>query len=536
MKNQVISFQETHQFSSLVSDYLSGDSKLKPFYNLPPEIVSFEKMFDQRKQFECNREVLVKVLRKQYENLLDSDTDANKTTFSAIASLTSGNTFTVTTGHQLNIFTGPLYSLYKILTTIKLADILNEKYPDKKVVPVFWMASEDHDFDEINHLHVFGKKYEWNYPAKGAAGRLPTDGIEQIAAELKTVFRDSVEMLEYFEKAYKESDTLSEATRKIMHHLFGSFGLVIIDGDDPELKELFIPEMERELIDNTAYHSVMSTSAQLQSNYKVQVQPREINLFYLENNLRERIVKTENGTFQVLNSDISFSETELREALRVTPQKFSPNVVMRPLYQEKILPNLAYIGGPGELNYWLQYKQMFEKFNISFPVLMLRNCMMLIDNSTLSKIGKIGLKPEELFKSTDSLVFELIENSTEVPLHTDHVHAGIIKLFDELSGNYKHIDATLVPAIEAEKQKTVKSIQTLEEKARRSLKKKNETLVNQLKSVKEKLFPGNGLQERHENGLAFFQLYGNSFIRELYQHTDPFRREFLILTDEDSRS
>jgi bacillithiol biosynthesis cysteine-adding enzyme BshC len=533
MKNQVISFQETHQFSSLVSDYLLGDSKLKPFYNLPPEIASFDKMFDQRKQFECNRQVLVKALHNQYKNLLSSNTDAGKITSSAIDSLSSENTFTVTTGHQLNIFTGPLYSLYKILTTIKLADSLNEKYEDNKVIPVFWMASEDHDFEEINHLHVFGKKYEWDYPAKGAAGRLSTTGIEQVASELKAVFRDSVEMLEYFEKAYAESNTLAEATRKIMHHLFGSYGLVIIDGDDPELKQLFVPEMERDIYEGTAYHAVMSTSAQLQLNYKVQVQPREINLFYLDNNLRERIVNSENGTFQVLNSDISFSDAELRKALHETPQKFSPNVVMRPLYQEKILPNLAYIGGPGELNYWLQYIQMFEKFNISFPLLMLRNCMMVIDSSTLTKIGKIGLKPTELFKSTDSLLFELIENSTEVPLHTDHVQAGILKLFEELSGNYKQVDPTLVPAIEAEKQKFVKAVQTLEEKARRSLKKKNETIVNQLKSVKEKLFPGNGLQERHENGLPFFQLYGNSFIKELYQHTDPFRKEFLIITDEE---
>ena len=289
--------------------------------------------------------------------------------------------------------------------------------------------------------------------------------------------------------------------------------------------------MKTDLLDHLAFEKVTSQSAKLGKNYKVQVQPREINLFYIEDNLRERIVK-EDAVYKVLNTEIKFSESDILKELDQHPEKFSPNVVLRPLYQEKILPNLAYIGGPGELNYWLEYKTYFEASGISFPVLFLRNCMMIIDSPTWKKMQKLGLTIEDIFQSTDFLVLKILESSTDVHVGTEAYAAVIQKAFSGLSEQFSKLDASLLPAIEGEKHKALTGIKMIEEKGRRALKKKNENLVNQLKNLKEKLFPEGGLQERKDNFVPYYISSGPGFIEEILKNTEPFQKKFIVLVDE----
>ncbi len=531
MKKKLVPFSETHQFSPLVDDYLAGNDTLKPFYNLPPQLGSFQQAIENRKLSSENRKVLVDRVLNQYGNLLSSSNKKNEAVNSSIKKLLDEDTFTVTTGHQLNLFTGPLYSIFKIATTIKLAEELQKSHPQKKFVPVFWMASEDHDFAEINHTTIYGKNISWIREASGPAGRLKLDGFDSVLEEFNILVGDNLELVQFFTDAYLKSSNLAEATRKIIHHLFGKFGLVVIDGDDSGLKKLFVDEMKTDLLEQLAFNTVSAQAKTFGKNYKVQVTPREINLFYMVDDLRERIVN-ETGVFKVLNTELKFTKAEILEELSKHPERFSPNVVMRPLYQEKILPNLAYIGGPGELNYWLEFKSYFKASQINYPILLLRNCMMIVDQPTWAKFVKLNLEVKDIFQSADFLVLNILENSSDVHVGTETYAAVIQKTFSAMAETFAKLDPSLVQAIEGEKQKSLNGIKVIEEKGRRALKKKNETLVNQVRNLKEKLFPDGGLQERRDNFIPFYISYGEKFIDEILIHTDPFVKEFIVLIDE----
>lgn len=532
MKKLLIPFSETHRFSTIVDDYFSGNDKLRPFYRHLPVAQSFNEVIKAKQSQPVSRDVLADVLLSQYLPL--ADTDDHAVVSKAIDSLRDSKTFTVTTGHQLNIFTGPLYSIYKIVSTIKLARQLSADHPDYRFVPVFWMATEDHDFEEINHIQLFGKKLTWEHPHGGAAGRLDTTGLSVLCEEIKSLLRENQELIGVFEKAYTSGNSLADATRKIMHHFFGSYGLVIIDADHPDLKALFKKEMVADIFDNTPFKCVSKTSEKMGAFYKIQVQPREINHFYLDGGIRERIVASGDGNFEVLNTGLRFTKDEMRELIELHPEKLSPNVVMRPLYQEKILPNLAYIGGPGELNYWFQYGDLFEALAIPFPVLMLRNCFLWLDKQVMAKLRKLGVDPLSVFKSTETLLLEILEKSSDVSLSTEKLQEAIQEHFADLASRLSRVDATLVTTVESEKQKFINAVAVIEEKARRALKKRNETQVTQLKSIKDKLFPDDGLQERFDNIIPYLAQYGMGFIQSVYECADPFPDHFGVIIDDES--
>src|SRR5688572_5936123 len=391
-------YRATNAFSDLVYDFLDQKPQLKPFLHRFPVIENFKDQIREKQSFPlAQRQTLVKVLQKQYQNLGKSAAvELN------LALLQQEKTFTVTTGHQLNIFTGPLYFIYKIVTAIKTCQELKLAYPENEFVPVYWMASEDHDFAEINHFNLFGKRYDWETEQKGAVGRMALTGIEKVLEEMP-------EKYPVFEDAYRNSQTLSEATRKIVNELFGEFGLVILDADEPELKKALIPVIQNELAKNTAYQLVNRTNETLAAYYKPQVLAREINLFYLDNGLRERIVQ-EGEMYKVLNTNLVFTAEEIQKLVVESTEKFSPNVILRPLYQEMVLPNLAYVGGGAEVAYWLQLKLIFDEYNVPFPILILRNSAMYVNKATAARMHKLGLKAEDLFQDLNALKKRVAEN------------------------------------------------------------------------------------------------------------------------------
>jgi len=533
MKKILVPFADTHQFSSLIDEYLSGNASLKSFYRLAPEAGSFKQAIESRLGHPVNRKVLTESLNEQYGSLLKQTSSASEKTNAAIGLLENENCFTVTTGHQLNIFTGPLFFIYKIATTIRLSRDLKALHPDCDFVPVYWMATEDHDFNEINNTRIFGKPVVWNREAGGAVGRMNLNGMKEVLDEVKEIVgSDAGDCLSIFENAYLTAPNLAVATRQIVHQLFGAHGLVVIDGDDAALKKEFVNEMRDDLLLHKSFDAVTATSQKLSEIHKIQVQPRQINLFYIASGLRERIVKNEDGTYAVLNSDIAFSREKILQELESNPENFSPNVVLRPMYQEKILPNLAYISGPGELNYWLQFMGAFDANKISFPVLILRNCFQLVDSGAASKLSKLGIDIPDFFQSTDFLILKVLENSTDVHVGTDAITSLLQKIFNELGEEWSKLDASLLSSIDAEKQKMLKSIAGLEEKARRALKRKNETVVNQVKNLKDKLLPEGGLQERYENFIPYYCRLKDDFIREIISHSNPFEKNFIVLMEE----
>lgn len=374
MQAKYISYQETGSFSKLVLDYINDEEQLKAFYSYRPDMEGLAKAIEHR-NFSGNRETLVKVLQDQYQHL-----QPNKSVTKNIELLGSANTFTVTTGHQLNLFTGPLYFIYKIVTTINLAIELKMAHPDQNFVPVYWMATEDHDFDEINHVSVDEKNISWIQQTNGATGRLSTQTVAAAVTAYKGylgISKNGKRIAKLVEQAYLQHDNLADATRFLVNNLFEKYGLVIVNADDAQLKKQFTHIITEDIIQHNSSKNIEKSSKNLEDlGYKTQVNGRDINFFYLIDNLRERLI-FENGKYLVNHTDISFTEETLKAEIEAHPERFSPNVVMRPMYQEVILPNLAYIGGGAEVAYWMQLKANFDFYQVDFPVLLLRNSALL---------------------------------------------------------------------------------------------------------------------------------------------------------------
>ena len=413
-----IPFKETGYFSEFITDYLSQKAELRCLYHRFPLATNFPAQIKEKQAHYSaeNRDILAQALERQYKNL-----SISKETYQNIEALRQENTFTITTGHQLSLFTGPLYFIYKIVTTIVSCQQLKKLYPQYNFVPIYWMATEDHDFEEINHFSFRGQKLSWHAEQSGMVGDFSTEGLERISHILKVLLGKSHQgqyLASLFERAYEQHKTLASATRYLVNELFTPYGLVIIDGNDKSLKELLVPYFKRELLENASHKEVEKTLAYIKSvnkNYPEQVHPREINIFYVKDGIRERIVKEEQG-YTVLNTSIRFSEEEILRHLECFPEYFSPNVILRPLYQEVILPNLAYIGGGGEIAYWLELKDMFALYKVPFPMLMLRNSVLLISEAQEKKLHKLGLTHHDIFLKNNILENKITQRLSEYPI------------------------------------------------------------------------------------------------------------------------
>ena len=528
MPTDCISYQDSGYFSSLINDYLDEKPNLESFYNRFPKIENFEAQIQEKsKHFDSKtRETLVLALEQQYQN-----TATSTATKLNIAQLKANNSFTVTTGHQLNLFSGPLYFLYKIISTINLTKQLKAKYPQHNFVPIYWMATEDHDFEEINYFNFKGKKIRWNSPSTGPVGRLSTNSLaplfELFAQELGNT-TNAIFLKNLFEEAYLKHNNLTNATRYLANELFGQQGLVIIDGDDSSLKNLFAPYIKDELLAQKSFKEVTKTITKL-SNYNIQVNPREINLFYIENTLRERII-FENKKFKVNNTELEFSETEILNLLNSQPEKFSPNVIMRPLYQEVILPNLCYIGGGGEIGYWLELKSFFEAAKVPFPMLLVRNSVLLTTQKQEQKADALGLSWADLFQKQAKLINSITQKASEFPIDLTVQKEQLQKQFDSLYALALQTDQSFTGAVKAQEKKQLKGLENLEKRLLKAQKRKYTDQIERATSLQDALFPNQSLQERQLNFSEFYLENGMQLIPKIIEKLQPLEQNFEIIT------
>ena len=524
-------FTQTGFFNSIILDYLNQSSDLKQFYEFDPTIDGFEEKIKSKVNLKLDRDLLSETILNQYKH---SGLEIKSVVNQNISLLKNENTFTVTTGHQLNLFSGPLYVIFKIISTINLSEKLRKKFPEFNFIPVFWMASEDHDISEINNINLFGKKISFETDYKGPAGKLKTEvASAMIAQTLEMIGTNNfaIELKELIGNAYKESQTLAQSTRVWIDSLVGKYGLVIIDADEKKLKNSFSKIAKKELEENFVLKFVNQTIKTLNENYEIQVNPREINLFYNHGLERNRIVEKDNH-FSILNTSISFNREELMIELEKFPERFSPNVLMRPLYQEMILPNLAYVGGPAEIAYWMELKNVFKYLSLDMPVLLLRNCAMIIEENLSLKWKKLGFTIDDLFKDETQLSKLFLSQGKLKDFSTKKFIEVISKEFLALGTEIEQYEPTLKPTVESELKKVINSVNTIEEKMIRASKKKQEVEIFQISKIKEKLFPNKGLQERYETILPFYLKYGSDFIGVLKELFDPFDKEFLILEEQ----
>ena len=507
MKVVNIPYQQTKKFTHLVNDYLSKSDKLHDFYNRYPSLENFSAQWEEKSKYNIDRKLLVEVLNDQNQLLtLSSLTRCN------IDSLIKEDSFTVTTGHQLCLFTGPLYFVYKIISTINLVELLKEKYPEKNFIPVFWMASEDHDFQEVNHIHLFGKKIEWNSGQKGAVGRMSLEKIEAILDDLDELLGDSVNAKHLsllFRDAYLKNNSLADASRFLVNSLFGKFGLVILDGDDNRLKKQFISIIKKDVLHQGFFETISKCSQDLAKEYKAQAFVRDINFFHLSDRGRKRLEG------EVLESEIDSN-----------PEDYSPNVLMRPLFQEIVLPNLAYVGGGAEVAYWMQLKTAFEQEQIPFPILVLRNSILWMEQKQVNKWQNFGFDLADLFLDENQLHQQYVSWQTNLNL-TEELK-NLNRVFEQILS--KITDKGLQKSVMAEHQRQLNSFKKLEKKLYKSEKKKHDDALKQITQLKAKLFPNNSLQERYDNFIPFYLKHGDNFMEILKKELIPLDAKFVILS------
>lgn len=522
-------FKDIPQFSDTDKAYTLGDPSLRPFYEHDVSLEAFGQVI-ANKHFEAEkRAVLVKELEKQYEGVA-----ASEATLENIQKLRKSNCYTIITAHQPNLFTGPLYSIYKIISTINLVEKLSKHYPDQVFVPIFWTGGEDHDFEEVNHLNLFGNRLTWEDEQGGPVGKYTVDSLRSVLDQTKDILghgEHAKVVAEKLEAFYGSASTYGEAVKHFLNWIFGRYGLVIANAGTANFKAQMIPLFKDELLHQSSKAIIEQTIQDLEAaGYQQQAHAREINLFYLSPNKRSRIVK-EGNQYEVLDTDLRFSESEILEELEAKPQNFSPNVVLRPLFQESIFPNLAYIGGGGEIAYWLERKTQFEHYQVPFPMLIRRCSVLWIPKGMTKLMTKLNLRVEQLFADTHQLLKQYVLDHTEEDLSLNQELEDLNAVFEQILVKAKRVDPALEPGVLGQQVQMQKAVENLEQRLIRAEKKKNEVSLQQIQKLKDNLFPNNGLQERFDTFLAFYSRYGDVFLDTLKTNLDVLDKNFVVIED-----
>ncbi|MCO4806536.1 MAG: bacillithiol biosynthesis cysteine-adding enzyme BshC [Flavobacteriales bacterium] len=500
----------------LVQDYLDRSEALAEFTQFSPDMAGLKAAWANRMGQNFDRSILIEVLNDQSR----SSSYSNGITEAQINRLSDPKTVTITTGHQLCVYGGPLFFFYKIVSAIKLAQVLKDQ--GISAIPIYWMASEDHDFEEINHVFIGGTKSIWKTEQSGAVGHMKLGELDAFKKEIREYFNDDhryKESLDALDTIFGSDRSLSSAIRDFVYWVFADSGVIVIDADDSRLKRVFVPYIQKELTTQFSQNELEKTTSLLESmDYNGQVNGREINLFWLESGYRDRIVKAQVG-YATSDGTRSWSKDELLSLVESKPECFSPNVILRPLYQEVILPNIAYIGGPGETSYWLQLRDVFKSANCPMPVILLRDMFALVSEKAMKKVAQLGLSLDDVYKDREAVVTELIRaigsNEHLVQEKRTQIDAILRTLIAELG----ELDSTLGQSTEAESTRMSKRLVRLEKKVLRSDKQRNGVVAQRFDFAANELLPAGTPQERRMNWLNYFS--DPTSVLDLLEHANP---------------
>lgn len=521
-------YSDTGYFSRIITDYLQQKEELAPFYKHTADTAGIEAAMAARKKFNTNRHTLVTTLQEQYAGLQTTDIVKEN-----IRLLAEENTFTITTAHQPVIFTGTLYFIYKILHVIKLCAWCKLQWPSSHFVPVFYMGSEDADLDELGNIWLSNEKIVWDTSQTGAVGRMRTTGLDKIIARIAgelSVQPHGMELVDLLKRCYLNSPDIQTATLALIDALFAQYGLVVIIADRPAFKKQLVPVLEDDLFNQVPSAIAGKTIEQLSAHYKVQANPRAINVFYLKDDARDRI-ETHDGIWQVVGKDTRFTKAGLQQELQQHPERFSPNVILRGVFQETILPNILFVGGGGELAYWLELKAIFAQYQVPYPVLVLRNSFLLVEKKWMERIGRLGFCAVDFFKSEQELLSRLATDHARGALKLENELDAVKQFYGQLKIKAGEIDTTLERHIEALRAKATRPLYELEKKMLRAEKRKYKDELRQIHGIKQALFPMNSLQERIDNFMPWYARWGHGFIDMLYQQSLTLEQEFVVLAE-----
>jgi bacillithiol biosynthesis cysteine-adding enzyme BshC len=522
-----IPFSSTHVFSKLINDYLEGKGTALDFVQYAPNLEGYRAAIEGRKKYPINRKLLFEVLTKQYSNLPQENAVNNQ-----IALLNKDNTFVVTTAHQPNLFTGPLYFFYKIIHAIQLAASLKATFPDYDFVPVYYMGSEDADLDEVGAFNLDHKKCQWVTKQTGAIGRMQVDdALLKLLQQLEsywTILPQGQKALEILKEAYQKGKTISEATLSFVHAFFGSKGLLVLQPDDAILKAAFIPVMEKELLTGFSHQAIQPTIATLSKDYHVQSEGRSINLFYLKDSIRGRIEK-QGEAYIVVDTAIQFNQAEIIAELNQYPERFSPNVILRGVYQETILPGVVFIGGGGELAYWMELKNVFQQVGVHYPLLQLRNSFLLMRQKQAEQWAAMQFEEQDLFKPLLDLEIAYVKKHATQALDLQDQINHLTTLYTSIKNEAVQVDASLGAHAENLSIQAKAKLVALEKKMLRAERRKQAVAIQRIHRIKKELFPQDNLQEREEHFSKWVGHYDQAWIETIMEHSKGLESRFRII-------
>ncbi len=538
--------QNSGGFSQLFFDYVYEFNEVKNYfpYNFR-ENYAYDAILAAVEQRRTDRVTLVKVLREQ-----NTEYGASQRTYDNINLLEKPTTFAVVTGQQVGLFGGPLYTVFKTVTAIKLAERLKAKFPSLNFVPVFWLEGEDHDFAEMNNVSLLdgesrparieylhgGEMPECNL---GAMGELPIgSAIEQTFAQLEGVLQKSEytpQLLAAIKHCYAPGRTFNRAFAGWMNFLFADYGLVFLSPNNREFKKLVSPFFLKEIQEfPTTTQIVIAQSAELEERYHAQVKPKSLNLFMFHKGGRYLIQPREGENDFSLKGTRHFLPPE--ELLRIaadTPELLSPNVVLRPIMQDVLLPTVAYVAGPSEVAYHAQLKPVYEYFGITQPVVYPRASASFVEDRLLRAMEKYGLDFAEFLEDITKATTKVSEQISNIKLDEmfGNANNAIRSALNEMKFGLKEIDPTLIAALENVQSKIDGNLNVLKEKSISAQKRRNETSVRQIEKAASGLLPNGSLQEREISILYYMNKYGMDLVKWLSGELDiaAFKHQLLKL-------
>ena len=525
-----IDFSKFEDFSKLFLNYINNFDEVKEYYhkNFREAEDLFATMQEIMNSNYHNREKLVEILNKQYK-----DYPASTITKKNIELLKEKTTFAIVTGQQAGIIGGPLYNIYKIITTIKLCNILNHKFDEYRFVPVFWMEVEDHDFDEIRNVYLLDKDYELKqityddvekFTNRGSVGKLKINkNIETFLTQLDNILPFSSfksNLIEKLRKIYCNNKTFSQAFKELLFEFFDRYGLIIFDTIEKDVKEYLKPIFIDE-INNYIEHSVklVSISADLEKNYHAQIKIRPVNLFFSNDNSRYLIEPSErNGEFIIKSINKVITSDELIEMINNEPYNFSPNVVLRPICQDYIFPTVFYVGGPSEIAYFAQIFSIYDNFNIVKPIIYPRASATIVEKSNEKRLEKLGIELIDIFIDYNDFINKINSQNVDNNLieAVDELFNNFSLDFERLKNDTKDFDQNLINNFNKTYENIAHSINILKKKINEAQLRKNSILIEQAKRLHNSLYPEATLQERYISWIYFVSKYGPTFIDEIY--------------------
>ncbi|MDE2726845.1 MAG: bacillithiol biosynthesis cysteine-adding enzyme BshC [Gemmatimonadota bacterium] len=518
----------------LLHTFLEDFESLRPFYTHDPRDPDV-----WPRMIESVKSRTVPPPRKALAGILEAQNGrfgADETVLDNARSLAGDDTFVVSTGQQTGLLTGPLFTIYKAVTAIKLARRVSEE-TGVRTVPVFWMAADDHDYAEINHVHVcrtdgdalrFELSPDDPNDRRSASDRLLGPGIETLLGQFAEALPDSEyrpSAIEALRRHCTAGTSLSDAFARLMTLLFREHGLVLVDPTDPALKPLMRPVFEREIhapLSTTG--SVLEASRDLEhAGFHPQVSrsPDAVNLFLYRDGQRNAL-RYEDGRFSSRDESLSFSGEELLGILEDTPGRFTHNVITRPLVQDTLFPTLTYIGGPAEIAYYGQLGGVYRQFGLPFPVVYPRASHTLVGARTARVLEKHGLAISHFVHGIESVVDRKLREEMPVPV-TEGLRAArgdVEAHYRNLKGHVTSIDPGLSRIVEASERKTRFALGRLEEKTLRALKKADGVMRGQIMRADRLLYPNGHLQERVANIWQYVALHGFDVMNTLIEATD----------------